>query len=267
MYSKVEGCVGDKGYLLRFSVLFLVILGAGCLVASFPKLAQDTGYHLFADTRGVFGINNWGNVLSNAGFIIAGITGLIRSRHLSFNTAVFIWRFFFVAVVIVGIGSAYYHWSPSNDTLLWDRLPMTLGFAALVAGMSAERLGLRAGRLLFGPLVFSGALSVLYWWLTEQAGAGDLRPYILVQFLPMLLVPLMIVLFPKEGKYNRPYWILLASYVVAKGVEWQDGNIFTLTGQLVSGHTLKHLAASLGLYMFRPLTALQEEEDDVTRAA
>lgn len=262
MYLKVESHLDDKSKA-RLAMLLIAVLGAIFLVASFPRLAQDKSYHLFADIESLFGINNWSNVLSNAGFTIAGMVGLIRTRKLPLGTAVFIWRFFFAAIAFVGCGSAYYHWSPSNDTLLWDRLPMTLGFTSLVAGLSAERFSLRAGRLLFGPLVLSGALSVLYWWFTERAGDGDLRPYILVQFLPMLLIPLTVILFPNNAKHDRPYWILLISYIIAKFFEWQDGAVFMLTGHLVSGHALKHLVAASGLLLFKP-AVLQDKEEGIT---
>lgn len=138
---------------------------------------------------------------------------------------------------------------------------MTLGFASLIVGLSEERFGLRAGRLLFGPLVLSGAFSVLYWWFTERAGNGDLRPYILVQFLPMLLIPLTIILFPKDARHDRPYWILLISYIMAKFFEWQDGTVFMLTGHLVSGHALKHLAAAAGLLLFKPAVLQAKGEE------
>ncbi len=254
-------CGGEKGQLVRLAVLAAAVAGAVCLVASLPRMAQDAGYHLFADGRSLSGIPNWSNVASNAGFCVAGAAGLMRARRLRAAVEADIWRVFFAAVFFVGLGSGYYHWRPDNDTLLWDRLPMTLAFAALAAGLAGERFGARAGRLLFGPLAAAGAASVLYWWLTEQAGAGDLRPYILVQYLPMVLVPLIIVLFPRTANYDRPYWILLLWYVAAKGLEWQDGGIFALTGGLVGGHALKHLAAAAGLLFFRP-EALQAEGEE-----
>jgi hypothetical membrane protein len=248
----------DKSLVFRMSGLLTIILGSIVLVSCFPKLAQDPNYHLFADAVSLLGINNGSNVISNAGFVIAGLIGIYRIRNEKANLS--IWRFFFCAVACVGVGSAYYHWLPSNDTLLWDRLPMTLSFAALVAGISQERFGCRAGRLLLVPLVLCGSLSVLYWWLTEQAGAGDLRPYILVQFLPMLLIPLVVILFPKDAHCDRPYWTLLAFYILAKFFEWQDLNTFVITGHLISGHALKHLIAATGLLLFKPhlFTSVQD---------
>jgi hypothetical protein len=260
MYLKVERHFGDRSNLLRIIMISMVVVGVICIVASFPRLAQDINYHLFADTESMFGISNWSNVLSNLGFIIAGITGLINMRHMTLNTALCLWRFFFSAIILVGFGSAYYHWIPSNNSLFWDRLPMTMGFASLIAGMIQERFGSRAARLLFGPLVLTGAFSVLYWWFTEQAGTGDLRPYIVVQFLPMLLIPLIIILFPKDAKSDRPYWILLISYAVAKLFEWQDDAVFMITSHLISGHALKHLIAAGGLLLFRPSLLIDKGE-------
>ncbi len=259
-------CKGVRSRMARTIAVLLAVLGAVCLVGSLPRVAQDNGYHLFADTRSLLGMNNWSNVLSNAGFCAAGVVGLLRTRQLRRSTAVFIWRCFFTAIVCVGLGSGYYHWQPSNNTLLWDRLPMTLGFASLVAGLAGERFGDQTGRRLFGPLAAAGASSVLYWWLSEQAGAGDLRPYILVQYLPMILVPLIILLFPQGTRFDRPYWVLLLWYVVAKGFEWQDAGVFALTGGFLGGHALKHLAAAAGLLMFKP-GALQAAARVVSQGA
>ncbi|MDX2451413.1 hypothetical protein [Desulfosarcina sp.] len=39
------------------------------------------------------------------------------------------------------------------------------------------------------PLSVVGILFVLYWYFTEKTGVGDLRPYVLAQFLPMIVIP------------------------------------------------------------------------------
>lgn len=240
-------------YLLRIIFMAVLILAAIVWVAGMPLIQQDIDYHSFADASYHLNLPNASNVLSNVGFVVAGIIGLKRLSELPNSPAIFRWRFFFGSIVVVGLGSSYYHWWPSNDSLFWDRLPMTLGFASLTACLFAERMGERAGSRLFIPLVLAGAASVVYWWATEKAGAGDLRPYILVQFLPMALAPLLITLFPKGAAWDRPYWILLVGYGIAKGFEWQDIAVYEWTYHIVSGHTLKHVVAATAIALFRPL--------------
>lgn len=227
---------------------FSVVVAIG-VVVSLPPIPQDMAYHAFADDMRLWGMANAKNVLSNLAFVIAGIVGLIKIRSLPQAKVTRMWRFFYSAVVLVGLGSAYYHWFPSNETLVWDRLPMTLCFAALTACVCAERIGAKVGRLLFVPLIVSGVLSVLYWWVTEKYGVGDLRPYIFVQYFPMILLPLLLLLFPKPAKPNTSYWVLLASYIIAKVFELQDYQVYSLTSHVVSGHTVKHLLAAAGIML------------------
>ncbi|GMA99962.1 hypothetical protein [Pelosinus sp. IPA-1] len=251
MLRTVSEIINYKTYYLRIACLVAVILLAVGIVAKLPAIPQDISYHNFSDVDRRWGIENGSNVISNISFIIAGIVGLIRTRHWPWSKMTFMWRFFFCSITFVGFGSAYYHLQPSNSTLFWDRLPMTLGFATLTACICAERFGLRVGGFVFVPLVLSGVCSVFYWLITELAGAGDLRLYILVQYLPMIIVPLILILFPKKSTGDRYYWILLSSYIIAKGFEMQDYHIFEMTHHVISGHTLKHLIAGLGILLFR----------------
>ena len=252
MLKAAASIISDKAYYLRIACLLGVIAIAVGIVVHLPPIPQDLGYHSFSDDTLRWGTPNGSNVISNVSFIIAGLVGLMRTRSCTEIRMACMWRFFFCAIAFVGLGSAYYHYQPSNNTLFWDRLPMTLGFASLTACLSADRFGLRIGSLLFGPLVLSGVFSVLYWLITEQAGAGDLRPYVLMQYLPILLVPLILILFPKNSANDRYYWILLCCYIIAKGFEMQDNAIFEITHSLISGHTLKHIIAGVGILLFRP---------------
>jgi len=71
--------------------------------------------------------------------------------------------------------------------------------------------------------------------------------YVLVQFLPLLLIPLILVLFTPKFTHTRGYWILLCAYVFAKFFEYFDGVVLNnLT--ILSGHSIKHLVAALGIY-------------------
>ncbi|MDP6946127.1 MAG: hypothetical protein QF464_18405, partial [Myxococcota bacterium] len=185
--------------------------GCGGVVALFTltgPIPQDPTYHDFADTRTLWGIPNALDVLSNLPFAFVGALGLrvLRRRWLDgdlvFRVA---WLVFFLGLCGVALGSSYYHWSPDNDRLLWDRLPMTIGFTALVCVVVAERIGLQVGRRLFPALLFVGVATVLYWRWSETAGAGDLRPYGLVQLLPILAIPLILWVtrrrFDLDGHY------------------------------------------------------------------
>src|SRR5262245_42133150 len=154
---------------------------------------------------------------------------------------------FFLGVGLTAFGSAYYHLEPNNARLVWDRLPMSVAFMALSAAVLGERIHPRLCQVGLVPMLTAGVASVLYWHLTEQQGRGDLRFYYVVQFLPLLALPLLLLLFPP--RYTRTGDLLgaLGWYVLAKVCEHPlDGPLFDLSG--VSGHTLKHLTAALGAY-------------------
>lgn len=252
----------NQVFHLKVSLLIsIVILGFGVLLWMEP-IAQDAGYHLFADAEKHLNIENMKNVLSNLFFVAAGFIGLVRIRRLPPFSTARMWQFFFWAILFVGFGSAYYHLKPDNNNLVWDRLPMTLGFTTLTSCIIAERISLKTGRILFLPSIAAGISSVFYWWLTENAGIGDLRPYILIQYLPMLLIPLILLLFPQKS--NKFYWLLFVSYILAKIFELQDDAIFALTNMKISGHTLKHLTVGAGLLFFSVSSTKRQKETSLS---
>jgi hypothetical protein len=223
------GSAEENGPLLIFLGLTAASLAALPLL---PPIPQDQSYHQFADVRALFGIPNVWNVISNLPFIAIGAVGLARCRDDAATIAIFL------GIFLTGFGSAYYHWSPNDDTLFWDRLPMTLAFMAILAGAVEERVNAKAGAILLWPLLATGVFSLLLWHWND-----DLRLYVWVQFFPCLALPLMFLLLPP--KYSgTSYWIVAAAlYALAKVLEHFDGAIYAI-GQLVSGHTLKHLAAA-----------------------
>ena len=131
---------------------------------------------------------------------------------------------------------------------------MTLGFMAILAVIVGERAHPPWGRKALWPLVAAGVASVVYWILSERAGSGDLRPYILVQFFPMLLI-VALLSFPPRYSHGRSYLVVLGWYVLAKVLEGLDDRVFEATGGWMSGHALKHVAAAVAAYaLYRMLT-------------
>ena len=213
------------------------------VVAPIP---QDPAYHLFADRRALFGLPNFWNVASNLPFFVIGAVGLAGAGRLASQDLRLHFFVFCTAVMLVAIGSAYYHLEPSTPALVWDRLPMTVAFMTLLSAVIADRISWVLGRALLWPLVVIGIASIAWWVRSEAAGAGDLRPYALVQFLPMLLIPLLL-LWRGEGLSAQRLWMALAAYATAKLAEHFDAEILAATGGL-SGHSLKHLLAALAAW-------------------
>lgn len=236
---------------LAFKNSFVIGFICVSIVGAFflEPIAQDPNYHLFADTRMWGVIPNAADVLSNVVFIFVGLAGLWSSflkqpqGHLS--NLRWIYRILFIGIFLTGLGSGYYHWAPNNSTLVWDRIPMTIAFMALFAMIIGEQISEELALTIFGPVIVLGIFSVAYWHFTEQKGIGDLRMYALVQFLPLLLIPLLLLLYPSPFKSNGSIWLALGFYALSKGFEYYDRAIFEL-GFGFSGHSIKHISAAVG---------------------
>jgi hypothetical protein len=256
----------------RWRLLAIGGLAVVCIVVllCLPPLPQSSAYHRFADDRTLLGVPNLLNVVSNVPFLIVGVRGLWFVLRPHEGTSPFLdpierWPFalFFVAIGLTVFGSAYYHLHPDNDRLVWDRLPMSMAFMSLVAAVLAERIEVKLGVGALLPLVALGVGSVLYWHATEQHGHGDLRPYYFVQFYPMLALPLLLLLLPPRYTRTADLFIALGWYVLAKVCEHPGDHFIYDLGHVVSGHTLKHLAAAVGAYWI--LRMLQHRLPNMSR--
>jgi hypothetical protein len=226
---------------------FAVFVIAAVLLLT-SAVPQDPAYHEFSDFRPLLGVPNFWNVFSNLPFLLIGAAGLVFVNRYAEDVCVpgagMAYQVFFLGILLTAFGSSYYHLAPSNETLLWDRLPMTIGFAGLITIIIAEFVSARAARMLLVPLLVVGFASVEYWAWTEARGVGDLRPYALVQFLPMLMIPVILLTHRPAIGATRYYWWMLAFYFLAKILEYFDSNIFAF-GYIISGHSLKHVAAAM----------------------
>ena len=233
-------------------VLLLILLSIVVTVITFmfKRIPQSLTYHQFADRRPLWGLPNGWNVLSNIPFLFIGMFGFSllgkSSADKRFNL---IYTCLFIGIFFTGLGSAYYHYRPDNNTLVYDRLPMTIAFMSLLSATIAESIDLKTGRRLLFPLLIIGVGSVLLWHFTELKDAGDLRLYGLVQFYPILLIPLILMLFPSSQNKSalQPLMMAVIWYIIAKILEHFDKQIYSL-GEVVSGHSLKHLAAAFATW-------------------
>ncbi|WP_411727260.1 ceramidase domain-containing protein [Methyloglobulus sp.] len=232
----------------RKSILALITASAIVAMIFIGRIPQDPAYHQFADTRAIVGIPNFWNFISNVPFLLAGLYGLYRGRHLAEEKSRNAYLALCIGVLLVGIGSSYYHYAPSTQSLLWDRLPMTIAFMALFSLLLDERVILGSTSRTLWPLIALGIGSVAYWYCTEISGYGDLRPYALVQFLPMALIPTILLFFKRNYLNGLLLLSALALYFVAKVFEHFDQQLFYSIG-ILSGHTIKHLVASIAVLL------------------
>jgi hypothetical protein len=243
---------------LRLVVLTTLVAAVALAVLSRPPVFQDLAYFGHADRRTLLGLPNALNVLSNLPFALAAWLGLRRCATLaeSQRTAA---RITFLSIGAVTIGSGYYHLAPSSVGLLVDRLPISLAFAALFAWVLGDRLGERWSARMLAPMV-ALALGTLWIWYGSGALDGDLRPYALVQALPLACLPLLLAFFPGELD-DRRLALALVLYVVAKLCEFLDASLYAF-GELVSGHTLKHLFAATACLALVPRRSPSAPEDE-----
>ncbi len=259
-------------YRQRVAILIgmFVVVIAGVFLFVDP-VSQNPAYYQFADQRSWLGIANFGDVMSNAAFLIAGVLGLwfvLRPEGRTlFDHPSDAWPYivFFFGLVLICFGSAYFHLEPNTEGLVWDRLAMTVSFTALFSAFVADRVHRRFGIYWLLPiLAVVGLLTVVYWGWTESQGRGDLRPYGLVQFYLTVALVIVYYLFQDTSRYTdgRHLIGLLAAYGAAKAFEHYDKQVFDFLAGAISGHTLKHVAAAAGgLVVIRMLAEAQKSRN------
>lgn len=235
-------------FLKRYRGCLLLLIAAIVAVALILRgpIPQVASYNDFANQSSWLGLPHAENVLTNISFLLLGIWGVLRLQHFAIESTVerLAWFGFFVGVILTAFGSSYYHLSPDNYRLLWDRLPITFSFISLFTAVMAERISVRLAAICFLPMVLYSISAVIYWYWTETLGAGDLRAYIIVQLLPLLLIPLILLLY--APRYTHGWMLLLVAlwYVLAKLFEGFDAIVYQSIG-FMSGHGIKHLLAAM----------------------
>ena len=236
-----------KRLVVYLPALFTLLSGLMMLVHG--PIGQPANYHDFADHANFLGIPYANDVLSNLGFALVGFWGILRlwpqRQHPALLSGRIGYAIFLIGLILTALGSAYYHLAPDNGRLLWDRLPIALACAGLLAGTWAEtalpkRWALAATSL----LVIYAITSVFWWYVGELNGAGDLRPYLLLQILPIVLIPLWQAIYQSPQRDRLWFGAAFLLYVLAKLAELNDHELLAMSHALLSGHTLKHLLAT-----------------------
>lgn len=258
-----ESNSGPKRPHARLLFPTLIVLVAVLAMLLHGPIAQPPGYHHFADQRDWLGIHNAADVLSNLGFALVGLYGMHLAWRERANLALAQGRsgyaLFFAALFLTALGSGWYHLAPDNARLMWDRLPIALACAGILAGVWRETLG--CYRDITAALAGFAVFSVAWWRYTDLHGIGDLRPYLLLQLLPLVLIPLLQWQQRSPAVERQAFAIAISLYVLAKACELADHATFEMLS-ILSGHTLKHLFATLASAVIAWCLAQRLEKND-----
>lgn len=208
-----------------WKIVFFFLLAVGCslLVFSLPPIPQDPHYHAFLNIRALW--------LTSLLLILLGLWGCLAARSLKKRGGRVLWKIFFLSVMLSGLGSAYYHLDPTNLRLAVERLPLAVGFTTFLAIVVYERISAPLGIGLTPVLIGCGLTSVWLWIF----GTGDLRLYALVQFFPLIALPIFVLISPTQWKKDGLLLCAWALYILAKVFEMHEG------------HLLKHLTVAVAV--------------------
>jgi len=232
---------------------------AGALLLA-PPVPEPAMFRTFVDDRELLGIAAFWNVVSNLPLFLVGVWGLgvVGRADRAFAEPAEKWAYglCFGAVALAGVGSTYFHLAPDAGRLMWDRLPIALGFMALLSGVIADRVGVQAGLRALAPLLVAGAASVLYWRWSMLRGAENIVPYALVQYGAMAAIVVLAAFFPARYTRSRDIFVVAGLYAASKIAEALDAPIYALG--FLSGHTVKHLLAALSVWWLLRMLQLRQ---------
>jgi hypothetical protein len=233
--------------------LYLAALFVFIIVALFyGPISQPQEYHDFADDREILGVPNALDVMSNLAIIYPGVVGL-AFIHESRN------RSQVSGMILTFAGSVWFHLDPTDSTMLWDRLGMSVVIGSCISLLIHDMWDRNLAAKIHLPIIIASIVSVLWWPVFD-----DLRVYFIVKHHPFILFPIFLLcgrrIYDKVSGY---YWGL-SMFLLATIFEFADQQIFEITG-IISGHTLKHIAAGIGLWFLmvmirdRELISVEEE--------
>ncbi|CAM8919683.1 unnamed protein product [Rhodiola kirilowii] len=202
----------------RYSRRWVIFLGCCCLFLLFilsPKLPHSPKHHSYADKRNFLGVPNTLNVITNFPFLIVGVLGLVLCLQGSFfvissKGEALGWTLFYLSIVGVAFGSAYYHIKPDDTRVMWDTLPMMTAHSALLYSLLVERVGIR-----MGLTCLSALLGLAFLCTCCERTFDDLRLCVIYQLIPSTVITVVTLFYPSKFTHSR-YWL------------WSAGNLALL---------------------------------------
>lgn len=183
-------------------------------ICDISEISKQLKYNDFADKRCVCCIRNFMDVITNMSYIVIPLLFRIDDNVIFWTS------------IAVAIGSSYYHWNPTLERLFWDRLPMSIMFGYVISIAFDSRI-----------MLFLSIGSVIVWRLTY-----NLVPYAIVQYAPIIMFLL----------YDCGMREATLIYGLAKLCEVFDRQIYVMTRNLISGHSLKHIISACAIAFVKP---------------
>lgn len=227
----------------RETTLLIAAVALAALAIWGPFTPQPPGYHDLADRRVLLGLPFGMDVLSSLAFAAAGLGGLRMLAALAPRTITNMQRamavLFCAGLLLTAAGSAWYHWDPDQASLTLERTAMAVAGAGLLGFAVATHVSERAAAATGLALLLLGPLAVRTW-----AETGNLLPWTTLQVGGMALVAWLGLLRRRFGAPDVHWAAVILAFVAARLLEMADHDVHDLTGGLVAGHALQHLAGA-----------------------
>jgi hypothetical protein len=225
-------------------VLLIAVAGLALVAAFGPYVPQLADYHAFADRRSLRELPFAMDVLSNLPFAFAGLAGLWYLRKSPPRSLRNVERgmaaLFFVGLLLTAAASSWYHLSPDDAGLAIDRNGIGIAFAGVLGLAAAGRVSERAGAAIGLAVLLLAPLAIARW-----SSTGDLLAWAVLQGGGAALLLWLALQRQRQGAADVAWGWVIVAYTAAKLLELNDQLVFEWSGELVSGHTLKHLVAAL----------------------
>lgn len=197
------------------------------------------------------------DVLVQLPTFLVGVWGWIATRRSGWPPELRLpWRAFHGCAIAGAIAAAIHHAVPGVVGYVATQLILCAAFVMLTVAALAERVSPRFGStrgLQWAAALVGVALALV---ASDAGGAVDVRPVVLLQVLPVLLVPAGAVLLPGPFTRTVDWLILLSLYGAGKVLDVADTTILQWTGW-IGGHAAMHLclAGVVGWLAYRAACA------------